>query len=428
VSAETGIAPAVGAAGATGLPLRVALFAEQGHPSGSFRSGVTRLTDRIVKGCAERRVPLDFYTYHERAGSDLVGSIRYVRVEPRVAAEFHGLRVDALDILPFMNPRLDRAAEGYPYDVVVSTSPGIGTQGQLLARRLGIPFVALHTTDLPHYASALVHDLMGTLPGARAVAELARWGARSYLHWLYDRERTDLVLVPTHAARRDLLAHVHARVEVLGRGADTLSFPHFDRPRRAVARLLYVGRIDYGQKNLAVLERLLRELDEVELWAVGGGDDLTLMHQRLADFIGAGRVHLTGRIDDAERLRSIYESADVFVFPSIYDTLGQVVIEAQRAGLPVVVSDRGGPAELVRHAESGFVTEDADAFVRRVRELAGDPGLRARMGRAAKAHADALTTWDDVIARLLDGLERLVRPESITAGRPGARGAHALRH
>jgi glycosyltransferase involved in cell wall biosynthesis len=118
-------------------------------------------------------------------------------------------------------------------------------------------------------------------------------------------------------------------------------------------------------------------------------------------------VELTGRVDDTERLVSLYRSSDVFVFPSLYDTLGQVVLEAQRAGLPVVVRDQGGPPELVRHGETGFVTPDDATFVQRVEELVSDEELRRRMGRAARDHAESLPGWSDVIADLVGRLRAL---------------------
>ncbi len=411
------------------LPLRVALFAEQGHPRNPFRSGVTRLTEHLVRGCRRRGVELDYFTYHPEGGTDPDGCIRWHRTVPRLGIRLHGLEVDALDLIPLTNPRLRDAAAGRTYDVVLATSPGIGTQGQLLARRLGIPFAAVYTTDLPNYAEALVAG-PGTGNGARAgagrgsdrptsrglLARLAGLGAWRYLAWLYRRRRTDLVLVPTENARRDFVAHVPARAQVLGRGADTLSFPEVREDRRAPGepvRLLYVGRVDYGEKNLAVLEHVLERLPGVELTVVGDGDDLDLMQTRLAGPAAEGRVRFTGRVRDADRLRALYLSSDVFVFPSIYDTLGQVVLEAQKAGLPVVVRDRGGPPELVRDRVTGFVTSDDEAFVDRVSDLVDDVGLRRAMGRAARGHADALPGWTDIIDDLLDRLAGLARRDGV---------------
>lgn len=389
-------------------PLRVALFAEQGHPDAPFRSGVTRLTDHLVRRCGERGdVTLDFLTYHPRPGCDEEGPVRYLRVTPRLTVSFHGLDVDALDIAPVPNRRFSRATRGRRYDVVLATSPGIGTQGQILARRQGVPFVAIYTTDLPHYAEELVRRGMGGFPGAQALGAGARAWTWRYLAWLYGRGRTDLVLVPTESARAAFLAHVDAEAVVLGRGSDTLTFPPVERGAGLPVRLLYVGRIDYGQKNLSVLEDLLSAAPDAVLWVVGDGDDLPLMRRRMAREVADGRVLFTGQVDDVVRLTRLYLAADVFVFPSLFDTLGQVVLEAQRAGLPVVVRDRGGPPALVRAGETGFVARDDAEFVQVVRRLVAEPEMRLRMGRAARAHADALPTWAQVTDLLLAHLEAL---------------------
>src|SRR5205085_11451337 len=81
-----------------------------------------------------------------------------------------------------------------------------------------------------------------------------------------------------------------------------------------------------------------------------------------------------------------YASADVFVFPRTTDTFGNVVIEAQASGLPVIVSDLGGPKELVADGVTGIITKahDADDFARAIVRLAGDAKMRARMGDQAR--------------------------------------------
>lgn len=410
--------------GADGAPpLRLALFAEQGHPDVAFRSGVTRLTDKLVEGCRRHGVLLDYFTYHPDPGTDTDGCVRWHRAAPRLPLTVHGLTIDALDLLPLPNPGLHGPARERAYDVVLATSPGIGTQGQWLAREREIPFAAVYTTDLPHYAEALVGDPERGIPGAEALGRAARAATWRYVTWLYRAERTDLVLVPTEAARRAFMARVPARAQVLGRGSDTLRFPEAGpREAREQVRLLYVGRVDYGEKNLAVLEAVMDRLDDAVLRVVGDGDDLALMKDRFSDDVARGRVSFTGRVDDQERLASLYLSSDVFLFPSLYDTLGQVVIEAQRAGLPVVVRDRGGPKELVRDGETGFVTADDEAFVARAAELTADPALRARMGGAAKAHADAMPGWTEVVDDLLGRLRRLAGdggPGSDGGSRPG---------
>ncbi len=391
----------------TGTGLRVALFAEQGHPNGRFKSGVTRVTSRIVEGAERNGATIDFYTYHDEAGVTAAPSTRYISARPRVPLSFHGLTVDALDVVPRPNTRLLRHARGRTYDVVVGTSPGIGTQGQLLARRLGIPYVNVYTTDLPHYASELIEARLHAFPGRRTASEWARSGSWALLRWMLQPARTDLVLAPTDPVRRELRAHVRSRVEVWGRGADTLTFGAPTPSIRPRARLLYVGRIDYGQKNLQLLERCVAEVPEADFVAVGGGDDLPLLRERLAAEIASGRVRVTGRIDDKDRLRAEYTDADIFVFPSLLDTLGQVVLEAQKAGLPVVCRDRGGPPTLIIEGQTGHAASSDDAFVTAVRALATDRQQRVRMGLAAHRHASAMPGWADVVDELYTRLTAL---------------------
>jgi glycosyltransferase involved in cell wall biosynthesis len=117
----------------------------------------------------------------------------------------------------------------------------------------------------------------------------------------------------------------------------------------------------------------------VKLYVVGHGPYSEALAKALPDAVFLG--YLTG-----EPLAKAYASADVFVFPSTTDTFGNVVIEAQASGLPVIVSDLGGPKELVEEGVSGFITKahDADDFARAIGKLASDAKMRARMGDKAR--------------------------------------------
>jgi glycosyltransferase involved in cell wall biosynthesis len=95
----------------------------------------------------------------------------------------------------------------------------------------------------------------------------------------------------------------------------------------------------------------------------------------------APEVCYTGYLKGQE-LAAAYASGDIFVFPSTTDTFGNVILEAQAAGLPCVVSDLGGPSELVEHGHTGFVTRafDIGDFAAAVRRLVADPELCRTMG------------------------------------------------
>jgi glycosyltransferase involved in cell wall biosynthesis len=105
-----------------------------------------------------------------------------------------------------------------------------------------------------------------------------------------------------------------------------------------------------------------------------------MMRELLPEGIYTGSLH-------GEELATAFASADLFVFPSTTDTFGNVVIEAQASGLPVIVSDVGGPRDLVESGVDGIITKglDLDALTSAVALLAGDRELRETMGGAARS-------------------------------------------
>ena len=155
-------------------------------------------------------------------------------------------------------------------------------------------------------------------------------------------------------------------------------------------RLLYVGRVS-KEKDLDVLVQAFRTLRQealpVQLSIVGQGPYFDSLSEQLPEACFTG--YLTGK-----ELARAYASADIFVFPSTTDTFGNVILEAQAAGLPVIVSDEGGPAELVTDGVNGLITKarDAEDFAQAVRQLVQDAELRTRMSAAARA-AVAGRSW-----------------------------------
>src|SRR5204862_7190074 len=117
----------------------------------------------------------------------------------------------------------------------------------------------------------------------------------------------------------------------------------------------------------------------VQLFIVGLGPYSHAFGKSLPEAFFTG--YLTG-----SDLAAAYASADVFVFPSTTDTFGNVILEAQACGLPVVVSASGGPKELVEDKANGLITKshDVEDFTRAIRALVTDSALRKRMGDCAR--------------------------------------------
>ena len=140
-----------------------------------------------------------------------------------------------------------------------------------------------------------------------------------------------------------------------------------------------------------VAERMKGDTD-VSFAFVGDGPFLAELKKKLPQAIFTGPLH------DRE-LSTAYASADLFVFPSTTDTYGNVVIEAMASGLPVLVSDQGGPRELLRDAEDGeVVTGEAGEWERAIRRL-----LQADGGGAARSRRRERTVagrkWEDAFQR-----------------------------
>jgi glycosyltransferase involved in cell wall biosynthesis len=104
----------------------------------------------------------------------------------------------------------------------------------------------------------------------------------------------------------------------------------------------------------------------------------------------------------------VYASADAFLFASQTDTFGQVVLEAQASGLPVVAVGEGGPASLIVDGETGVLCPpDAEALATAVISVATQPLLASRLRRAALAAVRG-RTWEAALRRLADGYHRVL--------------------
>jgi glycosyltransferase involved in cell wall biosynthesis len=154
-----------------------------------------------------------------------------------------------------------------------------------------------------------------------------------------------------------------------------------------LVKFVYVGRLGV-EKNLTQLAEAYRRLratrSDAHLVIVGDGPFRRQLEQLLAGL----PVTFTGFLQGEDLPRAI-ASADAKLFPSTTDTWGNAPLEAEACGLPVVVSDVGGPCELMEDGVTGFKVRgrDADAL-HHAMVLLMDPETRARMGRNARAFVE----------------------------------------
>ncbi len=294
--------------------------------------------------------------------------------------------------VPSLTVAVETLAEGR-FDAIHVCSPGpVGIAGALVARGLRLPLVGSYHTELTAYAALRSQD-------AR-VANAMDVAVRSFYN------SCDLVLSPSPASD-DALRQIGVsgqRIARWDRGVDTARFdPSLRGESRAhdeTIRVLYAGRItrEKGSELLADAFLAAHARDpRLHLVLAGGGPEQEHLRERL----GAHATFL-GWLEGSDLARA-HASADIFLFPSATDTFGQVILEAQASGVPVVAVARGGPLSLIEHGVSGLLCEpSAQALAERVRELAASPLLRRRLAGAGLAAVRG-RTWESALDRLADG-------------------------
>ncbi|MDO9632374.1 MAG: glycosyltransferase, partial [Humidesulfovibrio sp.] len=263
------------------------------------------------------------------------------------------------------------------FDCILTATPGpMGLAGLAIARILKIPVYGTYHTAFPQYVRLFTEDTS---------MEDAAW---RYMRWFYGQ--MDAIYAPSRSTAQELAAHGinEGKIVVHPRGVDAERFQPGHRngffDTLGIARnfkLLYVGRVS-REKGLNVLAEAFRTIHahrpDIRLVIVGDGPYLDEMRAQLAGL----PVVFTGYLKGSA-LAEAYAGAELFVFPSATDTFGNVVLEAQASGLPVVVTSSGGPREAMVPGRTGLVVPpgDAKALALAVLELALDRDRLGSMGR-----------------------------------------------
>ena len=273
-----------------------------------------------------------------------------------------------------------------------------------VARRDGLDLVHAHYA-LPHAVSAeLARQVLATTPGARAPRIVTTLhGTDTTLVGIdpgflpltrFAVLCSDAVTVPSawlaEATRRNLDLPAELALDVIANFVDTERFAPATAPTSAPPVVVHVSNFRPLKRTGDVVRIFARVRADraARLLLVGDGPDRARALELARELGVAGDVEVVGeRVD----LPALLERAAVFLLPSENESFGLAALEALACGVPVVASRVGGVPEVVRDGEVGFLHDVGDwaAMAASTARLLDDPALRARLGRAARAHAEA---------------------------------------
>lgn len=345
--------------------LRVAVVTETYPPE---VNGVALTLARVVDGL--RDIDHDVQLIRPRQATEAGGSGAQVDAD----ASFQQVLMRGMPIPRYPNLRMGMPARRYlkklwshqrPDVVHIATEGPLGWSALQAAVQLHLPISSDFRTNFHSYSK---HYGVG-------------WLQRPIMAYLRKfHNRTHCTMVPTEALRAELQQHGFHSLQVVSRGVDLSQFDPAHRsealrqswgaaPQDTV--LLCVGRLA-SEKNLETLiesyQRVRAERAHTRLVLVGDGPLRAPLQQRCPDAVFAGQ---RSGLD----LAAHYASADLFAFPSLTETFGNVTVEAMASGLPVLAFDYAAAAELIRDGVEGRLVPPGDnaAFVRCALELCAQP-------------------------------------------------------
>ncbi|MGC9540530.1 glycosyltransferase [Streptomyces sp. UG1] len=388
--------------------------------------GHVKCWERFAEAAARReddQAGIDLTVYmlgHREYVEELSPRVRFVALRPVLSTAVVMPAVGGVDITD-LAPHHPRLAALLPrHDVWHLThSFAFATTAVRLARRASpaprAGLVSSLHTDVPALASAYTRQLVGTVPGLSRLADGSAAGLPHLVEALARRRRDrllrrcDRVLCSSSRACMEMGAITgRDRVSLLRRGVDHERFRPDPTARAELVRrlrvpgdrplVLFVGRVDASKRALLLAEalcRLRRQGHQAHLLIVGSGAETG----RIRELLGPDVTELGRQPQD--RLAQVYAGCDVFAFPSLTETVGNVVSEAMACGLPVVLPERAETTQwLTAAGYDGLAVRDdtPEGWARALESLLVRPGARRLMGRrAARTARTRHPTWTQVL-------------------------------
>lgn len=390
VGSATGIDP-LSRGSVEQVPCRVAFVSETWQPE---INGVTHTLGQLVAQLGARGYPMQLVRPRPEDGGR----------DPAMEAE---LQVKALPVLDYdgvqmgiTSPRRlrDHWRTHRPDVIYIATEGPLGLIALRVARRLGIPVVSGFHTNFDHYSQHYI------------LLRIVRPFVRTFLKRFHNR--TQITLVPTSAQAERMTKAGYRNVKVMGRGLDPARFsPRFrDLALRKTwgagdddCVALHVGRLAVEKNVTLLIEALeaMRAANPDQIAVIVGDGPLRKEAERRLPW-----VHFAGFLRD-QALARHYASADLFLFPSLSETFGNVVTEAMASGLATLAFDYAAAGELIERGREGVTVacNNPAGFVAAATELAADTERVRAQGRAASARVSSLG-WERIAETFIGHLHQ----------------------
>jgi len=317
----------------------------------------------------------------------------------------------------FSGGRIRKKLQDFQPDIVHIATPSLlGEFALKYANQHNIPVLTIYHTHFISYVDYYLKSspkLAGFIRGIIAKSQ----------HSFYNR--CDRIYVPSEEMRLALLSWDVAphRLQLWQRGIDTQLFSPTKKDKTVVQKLvgndrpviLFASRLVW-EKNLETLFNIYQLSQDRNLpfnfLVVGDGVAMEACQRRMPKAIFTGKV-------DHEQLSVLYAACDVFLFPSISESYGNVVLEAMASGLPCVIADGGGSRNFIQQGENGFLCQpnQADDYVNKITRVLQDARLHEQFVAEGLRYSKSFS-WDDLAATYFRDLQAMASTKPIVSLQP----------
>ena len=305
--------------------------------------------------------------------------------------------------------KLKHKLETFSAHVVHIATPSLlGSFAANYATQHGLPIISIYHTHFISYIDYYLKHLPYLIKPAKF---LTASGQRAFYN------NCDKIYVPAESIKAELIdlgVETH-RMMIWKRGIDGALFSPKKRDTRLLNKMMgntyptiiFASRLVW-EKNLETLIAIYNRAQKLKLKVnfliVGDGVAKSACAERMPDAVFTGKV-------DHQLLSVLYPSSDIFLFPSVSETYGNVVVEAMASGLPCVVADGGGARDFITQGENGFkcIPNNAADYIRKIKMLLNSPALAQQFAKEGINFSSGFK-WEHLAEIYFNDLHQMAQP------------------